>query len=117
MISWSELKQKVEDDGGVTTLNMAELRDIHKVKKLGVHVRDNISQQLRSVGLGHIPVELPSNQENEVRLYGLGTDIAKLCDAVIRPGAANDATIRSAVSNGGPGLIDRLKELIEEMES
>ncbi len=117
MTAWSELRQRVEDEGGVTTVTMAELRDIHQVRKLGVHVRENISKQLGSEGLGHIPSELPPNQENEVRLYRLGTAIAELCGAVTNPGAANDAKIRSAVGNGGPSLIDRLKELIEDVES
>lgn len=45
-VTWDELKEQVEQAGGVVTLTMATLRDAEGAGKLGVHVRGNISRRL-----------------------------------------------------------------------
>lgn len=66
-MSWDEIKRRVEAAGGVYTTTMDKLRDAEGAGKLGVHIRTNISKSLAGIGLGHIPIELPSNQHEQVR--------------------------------------------------
>lgn len=80
--SWDELRKAVEDNGGVLRVYMADLRELQNAGRLGVNVRNDISRRLAGVGLGHLPAELPSYQENEVVLFQLGTPAADVIEAV-----------------------------------
>ncbi|MEU2875073.1 hypothetical protein [Streptomyces sp. NPDC007070] len=80
--SWDELRKAVEDNGGVLRIYMADLRELQNAGRLGVNVRNDISRRLAGVGLGHLPAELPSYQENEVVLFQLGTPAADVVEAV-----------------------------------
>jgi len=61
---------------------MDTLKKIEGAGRLGVHVRNAISRSLESYGLGHLPQELPSTQEDPVRLYLLGSPVADVIKAV-----------------------------------
>lgn len=60
--TYDELEEEIRKNAGFITLNMATLRDIHGVGKLGVHVVTNIHEKLDGLGLGHFPLELPLQQ-------------------------------------------------------
>jgi hypothetical protein len=114
--TWDELRARVDQNGDVVTVTMGELRDIHRVGKLGRYVIDAISDRLHSVGLGHIPGGLKLNQDEQVRIFRHGTKVADICQAVVKPGQANDAKIRSAAFGGAAAIVARLREVLEEFE-
>ncbi len=60
-----------------------------------MHVRNAISRSLESHGLGHLPQELPPNQEDPVRLYLLDSPIADVIKAVLIPSDRGDETLCS----------------------
>lgn len=80
--TWNELRDALEDRGGVLVARMWELRDLEDAGRLGIHVRASIGRRLVGLGIGHLPKELPSSQNAEVVLYGLGTTAASVISAV-----------------------------------
>lgn len=71
-MSWEEIKAHVESKSNIATITMEKLRNAHGSAKLGVHVRTEISNILAGMGLGHVPVELPSYQHEQVRCTNRG---------------------------------------------
>jgi len=60
--TYEDLAQLVDHNGGIVTAVMGGMRDIHGAGKLGSIVVTAIHERLESLGLGHAPVELPTNQ-------------------------------------------------------
>jgi hypothetical protein len=117
MASWDEIKQKVEKNQNVVTLNMEELRDAHGVAKLGVNVRAEISSTLAGMGLGHIPVELPSWQSEQVRVYKKGTPVGELIDTVLTTGEQNDGKIVNQFAKPGTdyaAVVRKIRDMVAE---
>ena len=97
---WNEIKEEVEKNGHVLTVTMEKLRNIHGSKRAGVTVRAEISETLAGMGIGHVPQELPCNQNDLVRLYKKGTPIGNLRDTVLKPGERNDGELREQIKAG-----------------
>src|SRR5690348_7601989 len=93
MADWNSIKEEVENNGNILTLNMENLREAHGASKLGIHVRAEISKTLAGMGLGHVPQELPSYQHEQVRLYKRGTSIGDIIEMVLAPGQQNDTKL------------------------
>src|SRR2546423_1034557 len=92
--SLDDLPGLIDANGGVVSLPMVYLRDAYGAGRLGVHVRSNISQALRGLGLAHMPPELPDSQWQEVRIYRAGSSAGRLIEAVASVGEKGDAAIR-----------------------
>ena len=117
MKDWASIKQEVENNGNVLTVDMETLRNAHGAAKLGVHVRTEISNQLAGIGLGHVPQELPTYQHDLVRLYKKGTPIGELIEMVLHPGAQYDTKLREQFSGKTvdyANIIAKIRELVSE---
>lgn len=116
-MNWNEVKEQVEANGNVRTFTMDVLRNAIGAGKLGVNVRAEISQMLAGIGLGHIPVELPSYQHEQVRLYKRGTPIGQLIETVLLPGEQNDLILAERFGSQGPNyaaIVQKIRELVAE---
>ncbi len=115
-MSWEELRKQVDLNGGVKTYPMEVLRDIAGFKKLGVHVRNQIKQELLKVALvAEGPSgELPIYQEEHVRLYALGGPVSKVIHAARTPGEDQDQILREAAGGGSDAeeVLLKIKELV-----
>lgn len=111
-MSMTDIKIKVEAEGGVASFQMGEVRDAHGAGRLGVHVRTNISKSLSGMGLGHYPSDLPDSQYAPVRIYKLGSSIADLIDAVLTPGKEGDERLRETASGEAERLLADIRELV-----
>ncbi|MCI4673643.1 hypothetical protein [Candidatus Mycolicibacterium alkanivorans] len=80
--SWEELRVAVTEHYGVYRLPMGHLREIGGYGRLGTNVRQVLSGKLASLGLGHLPAELPAYQDKQVLLYLYGTPAAEVISAV-----------------------------------
>ena len=109
---FDELSDLVDQNGGVHTTHMGALRDAKGYGKLGVHVVRAISQDLAGYGLGHFPTELEPYQEQQVRVYRLGSPIAELIDAVINPSATHDEELRAAAGGDDARILRQIRNLI-----
>lgn len=84
---------------------MRELKEANGNRPLKPLVRKSISEALMRIGIGHIPKELPNNQDQLVRLYKLGTSVAELIESVVTPSEDNDRKVRDRISLKGPIII------------
>lgn len=110
-----ELRDLVtQDANNPSTIEMLSLREAYGAKRLGVHVRKNISKELAGLGLGHYPPSLPDDQTERVRVYKLGSPVANLIGAVLKPTESNDDVIRSSVQGEDTELIEQIRELVCE---
>lgn len=117
MSTWIEIRQRLESQGNVMTVTMEELREANESGKLGIHVRSEISKALRGMGIGHVPVELPSYQQELVRLFKLGTPVGDLISTVLTPGQATDVQVVEALSGDDSQyaeIIAKIRDLVEE---
>jgi len=117
MLEWDEIKKKVEENDNVLTVTMINLRDATGKDKLGVHVRAEISNTLAGMGLGHIPQELPSSQDNSVRLYKRGTPVGELIEKVLSPGEDNDRKLKELFPESAvdyANIIEQIRDLVSE---
>ena len=106
------LDRSVDQNQGVVTLTMERVRDAHGDLRLGVHVRQSISDELRGLGIGHQPRPLPVYQEETVRLYRLGGSVAKLIDAVRNRSDENDEVLREAAGGDAADTLNKIRDLV-----
>ncbi len=116
-MNWDEIKAEVEQNGNVLTISMEELRNAAGAAKMGVNVRNGISGTLAGMGLGHIPVELPSYYYEQVRLYKRGTAVGKMIDTILEPGEQNDRQLADRLGEEGldyVAIVERIRDLVNE---
>lgn len=110
--TYEELRDAVIKDGSLFKTDMLTLKEIKGAGRLGRHVRDSISRDLASCGMGHLPQELPAYQEEDVRLYLLGTTIADVVRAVVDPNDNGDMVLRQVGYNEAQKVLNKVRELV-----
>lgn len=110
--TFNDLLAEVEENNGVLTVGMWALRNMRNAGKLGKHVIAEISAELAKRGLGHIPEELPSNQDAPVRIYLKAGPVGRIIEAVQDVDAASDEVLRTFAKTASDSLRDRLEEVI-----
>jgi hypothetical protein len=109
---FAAIRSQVEASGNLIVLTAEQLRDAYGVRKLGVRVRAGISQELFDEGLGHIPEEIPDDRRAEIRIYRLGTELADVIEAILRPSARGDAKLRAYGSNDAILTLEKVRSLV-----
>ena len=109
---YDDLRKKVEANDGLLQIWMEDLRELHDAGRLGKLVRQGIHEKLAEHGLGHLPAELPAYQEEEVRIYRLGTPLAQMINAVLHPSAAGDQQLRRSAADPSEDILRRIRELV-----
>ena len=94
VFSWHDLVRAVEEHQGVALVPMETLRRLEGAQRLGVHVLKSISGRLATLGLGHMPNELPNRQDQEAILYRYGTPASDVIVA-IREGLRSVQDVRN----------------------
>lgn len=79
---WHELLTAVESCQGVHRVTMETLRRLEGRQRVGKHILSSIEEKLKTLGLGHLPRELPNRQQQAVLLYRIGTPASALVQAV-----------------------------------
>lgn len=114
MDNYDELRDKLERQGGLLQTTMGVLRGIHGAGKLGIHIRQAISDSLAAHGMGHLPAALPTYQEEEVRVFRLGSPIAETINAALRPSRAGDDVLRRSAGSDAQKILKQVRELVCE---
>ncbi|MGW0359221.1 hypothetical protein ACWDXV_33955 [Nocardia nova] len=112
MTTYDDLRTKVTGTSGLYVTTMDELKKAHGASKLGVNIRSAISDRLKSEGLGHLPAELPNYQWDPVRLYQLGTPLAKVIAAVIEPSERGDQVLVQVVDSDAQEVLSQIRQLV-----
>ncbi len=93
--NFESVEKALNAAAGVMSVAMAQLRDACGAGRLGIHVRASISDELERRGIGYQPVDLPTNQFDQVRLYRRGTPASDVIEAAQAIGNnAADETLR-----------------------
>lgn len=79
---WHELLAAVEENQGVERTTMGVLRQLEGRQRAGKHILASIEDKLRTLGIGHLPAQLPNRQQEKVLLYRFGTPASEIVDAV-----------------------------------
>lgn len=79
---WQDLRAAVESNHGVHRVPMETLRRLEGRQRVGKHILSSIEDKLNTLGLGHLPKELPNRQQQNVLLYRVGTPASVLIQAV-----------------------------------
>lgn len=79
---WHDLLTAVESNQGVHRVRMETLRQLEGRQRVGKHILTTISEKLKTLGLGHLPQELPNRQQQYVLLYRVGTPASTLVQAI-----------------------------------
>lgn len=111
---YEEINSDLEGYGGLMSVSMQELRDAQGVFRLGTHVRRSIHNKLQSLGIGHLPRELPEYQEHRVRLYKLGSPIAQNIEDILNPTEEADERLRQTFASEYEEVIQKIRELVCE---
>lgn len=111
--TFNDLLAEVEANNGVLTVGMWALRNMRNAGKLGRHVIAEISAELAKRGLGHIPDELPSSQDEAVRIYLKTAMVGKIIGAVQDVTDESDDVLRAFARTASSSLRDRLEEVIK----
>jgi hypothetical protein len=89
--SWAELDKAIKANSGVLRVAMWALRDIDDWGRLGVRVLASIHDKLVDIGVGHLPFDLPNNQNEIVVLYKVSTEAGAVVSAVRNGTSTADA--------------------------
>ena len=81
--TWQDLDTDVRANGGVLQVGMWDLRRISGYQRLKVNVVRYISDELAGIGLSHLPLELPRDQNEYVMVYKVGSEASAVINAVI----------------------------------
>lgn len=79
---WHGLLTAVEENQGIHRVTVETLRQLEGRQRVGKHILKEIEDKLRTLGLGHLPRELPNRQQQSVLLYRLGTPASDVIQAV-----------------------------------
>lgn len=114
MQTFEDLLQHVKTWEGVHTVSAATLRDLYGAERLGSVVRSSISRKLASMGLAHLPIELPDRQHEMVRIYMQGSPVAELIEAALGTGRTADRRLRKAARGDCEKTLKKIRELLDE---
>jgi hypothetical protein len=84
MKDWHELLSAVEGNNGVQRVAMGTLRQLEGRQRAGKHILASIEDKLQTLGLGHLPAQLPNRQQESVLLIRFGTPASEVVEAVRR---------------------------------
>jgi hypothetical protein len=116
-MNWDEINEEVQKNGNLKTVTMETLREAMGVAKLGVNVRTQIRKKLASMGIGHIPEQLPTYQHEQVRLYKRGTDVGDMIELAHTPGEENDRKLSEQFGEDKVDyaqVIEQIRTLVSE---
>lgn len=113
------LQRRVEACDGLAVVTLGQLRDEVGAMRLGKHVLSTIQSHLSAEGLGAFPrtridpaYNVQPNQDDEVRLYRLGSSIAELVECIENPTQAGDEVLLETTTGAATEIVRRIRELV-----
>ncbi|NJQ07755.1 hypothetical protein [Streptomyces lonarensis] len=95
-MDFTEIRRAVRKGRGQAIVSVRELRECAGKGRAGTRVVQEISAALVEDGFGHLPFELPRDQDRKVLIYLADSETGRLLDAVGRtasPGPRSDAAV------------------------
>ncbi|MCL4466977.1 MAG: hypothetical protein M1401_04290 [Chloroflexi bacterium] len=110
-----QLITDIQANGGILRVTMGRLRDVCGWDKLGKYVVQDISDQLKKVGIGHLPREadqLPRYQHLDVRVFLTDSLVGRLILSVQQPSESGDELLRQVGDNDAVMVIEKIRALV-----
>lgn len=107
-----DLPEILDQNAGVMSVNMVDLRNAIGAGRLGIHVRREISEDLQELRIGHVPEELPDSQWDVIRLYDVDSEAGKLIQAVLTVGEKGDRRIRQTATGDSDRMLGQIRALL-----
>lgn len=118
MNNYDDLRKAVEGSDGPFKVEMRILKRIDGAGRLGSSVLSTMSAALANNGMGHLPPELPSSQDEDVRLYPINSPLGDVITAVLNPTDQRDATLRNIGATGmGAHAFEQLRQIRQILAS
>ncbi|MCD5422683.1 hypothetical protein LRS71_24545 [Rhodococcus pyridinivorans] len=113
MDNYDDLRKAVDDSNGPLKVEMRVLKRIDGAGRLGSSVLSTMSAALANNGIGHLPPELPSSQDEDVRLYLISSPLGDVITAVLNPTDQRDVTLRNIIGATGTGAhaVEQLRQI------
>ena len=105
------LKERINNDRGLTEVSMRWLREAAGWEKLGKHVVADIATQLSNHRIGYLG-ELGMSQDMTVRVYDMDHPIGELIAAVRTPTPKGDQRLREVASNDAAEILNRIRSMV-----
>lgn len=115
--TWDEIKDEVDENGGVITVYAWRLREAQGAGRLTLRINGQISDSLAARGLGHVPfevAELPTNQNDLVRIYDRTKPLGKVIESAHMPGDDHDERLREAINDEAVDILRQVRDLVAE---
>ncbi len=80
--TWTDLVKVIDASDGIALISMETLRKLEGAQRLGVHVLKSIASRLGTLGLGHLPEDLPNRQDQDAIVYRYGTPASEVVSAI-----------------------------------
>lgn len=110
----------IKDHGDVLTVPMKRLKTLHGAERLKNLVRESIREHLSYRQIGFVGDELPSSENETVRLYVKGTPVARIIEAVQLKGDRGDKQLRELANAGSAAttqdLVQKLKLVLSQFD-
>lgn len=113
--SYEEIKQLVEEGGGIATVYAWSLREAQGAGRLTVGIMQKISKSLGNRGLGHVPYnpsQLPTGQWDLVRIFDKASQLGEVIVAAHEPGEEHDTVLREAVKGDARAVLEQVRDLV-----
>lgn len=113
--TYDDIKEAVDRDGGVTTLEASDLRNAEGAGRLTQGINEKISRSLASRGLGHVPflaADLPTSQWSLVRVFDKTSALGQVILAAHEVGEEEDRRLRESVNSEAATLLDQVRTLL-----
>jgi len=114
----ASLNDNLNNNQGVMSILMRDLRDEAGYDRLGIQVRKAISDKLRGMGIDHCPLgELPGDQDKWVLLYRQGTPVERIIRVILEPEDQSGDLLRQVVEIDAEQFIEseRVLQAIREL--
>ena len=117
-----EVEERLERQNGVATYQLKELKDLVGIGRLGHRIRGQMQDALDRADIGYFPDPLPASDAESVRLYSLGSKVARLIMAVVTLDDENDKKLVkfasgnvSADSSIERDAIEKIRRIIDRI--
>lgn len=113
--TYEQIKDAVNEGGGVVTVYAASLRDAEGAGRLTTGINEKISRSLAARGLGHVPYrpeDLPTSQWSNVRIFDKTSPLGTFILAAHEVGEEKDEALRGSVDSEASALLDQVRTLL-----
>jgi hypothetical protein len=117
-MSIKNIAAECDEEGGVISVTLGDLRVGVGAGKLGRWVLENIREELAATGLGYFPKDLLDDNEEprqhqKIRIYrkGPGT-AARAIEAVLEPSDRGDEVLRELGSDDTREILVQIRRLV-----